>query len=121
MVFFLLISGTLARKLGFQYLFLDPEYMGNVNFWSFFFVGLGFGSFFMSWNLAIYLLSAHYFPFRTAYGDSTYWVLAAVMCLVGVASLFTGAPSGSQVPWVIALGEIIFGVWLTLQGLRSAD
>ena len=63
MVFFLLISGTLARKLGFQYLFLDPEYMGNVNFWSFFFVGLGFGSFFMSWNLAIYLLSAHYFPF----------------------------------------------------------
>lgn len=62
-VFFLLVSGALASKLGFQYLFLDPEYLGAVNFWSFFFVGIGFGSFFMSWNLAIYLLSAHYFPF----------------------------------------------------------
>lgn len=62
-VFFLLVSGALASKLGFQYLFLDPEYLGAVNFWSFFFVGIGFGSFFMSWNLALYLLSAHYFPF----------------------------------------------------------
>lgn len=62
-VFFLLISGALARKLGFQYLFLDAEYLGRVNFWSFYFVGVGFGSFFMSWNLTSYLLSAHYFPF----------------------------------------------------------
>jgi hypothetical protein len=62
-VFVLLITGALARRLGFQYLFLDAEYLGQVNFYSFFFVGLGFGSFFMSWNLATYLLSAHYFPF----------------------------------------------------------
>jgi len=63
LVFVLLITGTLARRLGFQYLFLDAEYLGQVNFYSFFFVGVGFGSFFMSWNLATYLLSAHYFPF----------------------------------------------------------
>jgi hypothetical protein len=62
-VFVLLITGALARRLGFQYLFLDAEYLGEVNFYSFFFVGMGFGSFFMSWNLATYLLSAHYFPF----------------------------------------------------------
>ncbi len=62
-VFVLLITGTLARRLGFQYLFLDAEYLGDVNFYSFFFVGIGFGSFFMSWNLTTYLLSAHYFPF----------------------------------------------------------
>ncbi len=67
-VFFLLITGALASKLGFQYLFLDAEYLGQVNFWSFFFVGVGFGSFFMSWNLAIYLLSAHYFPFLASLG-----------------------------------------------------
>lgn len=67
-VFFLLVTGALARKLGFQYLFLDAEYLGQVNFWSFFFVGVGFGSFFMSWNLAIYLLSAHYFPFLASLG-----------------------------------------------------
>ncbi|MBX2870521.1 MAG: patatin-like phospholipase family protein [Saprospiraceae bacterium] len=59
----LLITGQMGRKLGLQYLFLDPEYLGEVNFWSFFFVGLAYGGFFMSWNLTTYLLSAHFFPF----------------------------------------------------------
>ena len=62
-VFALLMSGSLAGKFGFQYLMLDPEYLGNVNFWSFYIQGIAFGSFFMSWNLTLYLLSAHYFPF----------------------------------------------------------
>ncbi|MCB0613284.1 MAG: patatin-like phospholipase family protein [Phaeodactylibacter sp.] len=62
-LFAILLSGFLGRKYGFQYLFLDPEYLGQVNFWSFFFVGMAFGSFFMSWNLTIYLLTSHYFPF----------------------------------------------------------
>ena len=62
-LFALLLSGSLGRKYGLQYLFLDPEYLGQVNFWSFFFVGLAFGGFFMSWNLTIYLLTSHYFPF----------------------------------------------------------
>lgn len=64
----LLLSGQIGQKLGIQYLFLAPEYMGNVNFWSFFFVGLGFGGFFMSWNLTIYLLSSQYFPFLASLG-----------------------------------------------------
>lgn len=63
MLFALLLSGSLGRKFGVQYLFLDPEYLGQINFWSFFFVGLAFGSFFMSWNLTIYLLTSHHFPF----------------------------------------------------------
>ncbi len=62
-LFALLLSGSLGRKYGFQYLFLDPEYLGQVNFWSFYFVGLAFGSFFMSWHLTLYLLTSHYFPF----------------------------------------------------------
>ena len=63
LIFVLLISGNLGSKLGFQFLFLDPEYLGDVNFWSFFFLGLGFGGFLMTWNLTTYLLSAHFFPF----------------------------------------------------------
>jgi hypothetical protein len=59
----LFFSGALGRKLGLQYLFLDPEYLGQVNFVSFYFLGLAMGSFFMSWNLTTYLLSAHHFPF----------------------------------------------------------
>ncbi len=58
-----LITGVIGRKLGFPYLFLDPEYLNNVNFWSFFLIGLTFGGFLMTWNLTTYLLTAHYFPF----------------------------------------------------------
>ncbi len=62
-VLVLFVSGQLGYNLGFQYLFLDPEYLGVVNFWSFLFVGLAFGGFFMTWNLTTYLLTAHHFPF----------------------------------------------------------
>jgi hypothetical protein len=63
LIIVLLISGSLGFKLGLRYLFLDPEYLGMVNFWSFFFVGFAYGGFMMTWNLTTYLLLAHYFPF----------------------------------------------------------
>jgi len=59
----LLIAGKIGSKLGVPYLFLDPEYQGSINFWSFFLVGLAYGGFVMSWNLTTYLLNAHHFPF----------------------------------------------------------
>lgn len=62
-ILILFISGNLGAKLGFQYLFLDPEYLGNVDFWSFFFLGIGLGGLIMSWNLTTYLLTAQFFPF----------------------------------------------------------
>jgi len=59
----LVMSGTLGKSLGAQYLFLDPEYLGRVNFWSFFLLGTAFGGFIMTWNLTTYLTNAHHFPF----------------------------------------------------------
>lgn len=59
----LLISGKKGAYLGFQYLFLDPEYLGEVGFFSFFLMGLFFGYLVMSWNLTTYLLYARYFGF----------------------------------------------------------
>lgn len=59
----LIITGSIGKKYGVIYLFLSPEYMGKVGFWSFFLVGLSFGGLVMSWNLTIYLVSAHRFPF----------------------------------------------------------
>lgn len=57
------ITGTVGQIFGIQYLFLTPEYLGDVNFLSHFVLGLAFGGFFMTWNLTTYLLDAHYFPF----------------------------------------------------------
>ena len=62
-------------------------------------------------------VGSHYFGFRTAYGDATYWVLAALMCGVGVAAIFTAAFPSGAVPWVIAAVELGFGVGFTRAGL----
>ncbi|MFQ5445342.1 MAG: patatin-like phospholipase family protein [Saprospiraceae bacterium] len=59
----LFLTGNLGEKFGIRYLFLSPEYLGHVGFWSFFFVGFGFGALVMSWNLSVYLLSAYRFSF----------------------------------------------------------
>ena len=59
----LMMSGLLGPNLGLQYLFLDPEYLGRTDFWSFFIVGLAYGFFTMSWNLGTYLLIGGYFNF----------------------------------------------------------
>ena len=59
----LLVTGAIAQVFGIKYLFLTPEYLGEVNFLSHFIIGLAFGGFFMTWNLTTYLLDAHYFPF----------------------------------------------------------
>ena len=59
----LLISGQVGNIFGIKYLFLSPEYLGEINFTSFFILGFWFGAFLMSWNLTTYLLDAHRFPF----------------------------------------------------------
>ncbi len=62
------ITGNFGGKFGLKYLFLSPEYMGKVGFWSFFYVGIGFGAMVMSWNLTTYLLSAYRFSFLASLG-----------------------------------------------------
>ena len=59
----LLMTGTVGRLFGIRFLFLAPEYLEQVNFISFFFLGVAFGGFFITWNLTTYLLDAHHFPF----------------------------------------------------------
>lgn len=60
---FIILSGGLGASMGIHYLFLDPEYMGKVTFWSFFIIGLAYGSFFIAWNTSIYILNSYRFPF----------------------------------------------------------
>jgi hypothetical protein len=58
-----LSTGQVGQVFGIKYLFLTPEYLGQVDFWSFFILGLAFGGFFITWNLTTYLLDAQLFPF----------------------------------------------------------
>jgi hypothetical protein len=64
---FLLLDFTITQhfavKYGIPYLFLDPEYQGNVGFLSFFMVGFLFGLFVLIWNFTSYILHSKRFGF----------------------------------------------------------
>jgi hypothetical protein len=56
-------SGGLGKVYGIHYLFLDPEYQGNVTFWSFFLVGMAFGNLVIAFHITSYILDGHRFRF----------------------------------------------------------
>jgi hypothetical protein len=63
LVILLWITGGLGRSYGMMFLFLDPEYLGEVSFWSFLILGFSFGGFLMIWHLTTYMLHSFRFPF----------------------------------------------------------
>lgn len=54
---------SLAAKYGVPYLFLSPEYLGEVSFLSYLIVGFSFGGFLMAFNISSYIMNGHRFPF----------------------------------------------------------
>lgn len=68
-LWFIMVSaflGNIGHVYGIHYLFLDPEYLGYVNFWSFFIVGITFGQFTMAFHIASYILDGHRYTFLGA-------------------------------------------------------
>ncbi len=63
----MIVTGNLMAKLGFHYLFLDPEYFGKVNFISFFLIGIALGGFIFVWNITSYILNSFRFPFLATF------------------------------------------------------
>lgn len=59
----LLVTSVWGQHYGVNYLFLDPEYLGEVDFLSFGIIGAALGAFTMTWNITAYILHAHRFPF----------------------------------------------------------
>ncbi len=60
---FAIISSKFAKSYGVPFLFLDPEYLSKVDFWSLFIVGFSFGIFTMSYHITIYILESYRFQF----------------------------------------------------------
>jgi len=63
--------------------------------------------------LAAMAVGTHYFGFRTAYGDWTYWILGGTLVAIGCSSIFFGAPSAYITPFLVSVTEVVFGIWLT--------
>ncbi|MBI3511337.1 MAG: hypothetical protein HY064_11790 [Bacteroidetes bacterium] len=57
------LTGGLASRYGISLLFVDPEYIGKVNFFSYFVVGFSCGGFIMAYQISCYIYNAFRFPF----------------------------------------------------------
>jgi hypothetical protein len=63
LILFGIITGALAEKYGVPYLFLLPEYLGEVGFASYLILGFSCGGFIMAFNISSYIMNGFRFPF----------------------------------------------------------
>ncbi len=62
-ILFAMITGNFGKYLGIPYLFLDPEYLNQVSFTSFFIIGLMVSGFTAAFNITCYIADGHRFSF----------------------------------------------------------
>lgn len=62
-VLFGFVTQWVGLKYGIPYLFLFPEYLGEVNIWSHIILGFSVGGFIMAFNMYSYVMHGHLFPF----------------------------------------------------------
>lgn len=60
---FLIVSDNLGFAFGIPILFFSPEYLGEISFWSFLFLGFAIGGFTMGYNTYSYIRLAPHFSF----------------------------------------------------------
>ena len=62
-ILFAMITGMVGKYLGIPYLFLDPEYLNQINFTSFFIIGVATAGFTMAFHITCYITDGHRFSF----------------------------------------------------------
>src|SRR6188474_1604275 len=62
-ILFAMITGNFGKYLGIPYLFLDPEYLNEVNFVSFFILGITTAGFTTAFQITSYINDGHRFSF----------------------------------------------------------
>lgn len=65
LVLFLIVADSLGSAFGLTYLFLSPDYLGEVSSLSFLIFGFALGGFIMGFNTFSYLKIGAYYPFLT--------------------------------------------------------
>ena len=63
LILFLTIFKNFGLKYGIPYLFLAPEYLGELSFASYFIVGFALGGFVVAYNISSYIMNGFRFPF----------------------------------------------------------
>ena len=70
--------------------------------------------------IAAVAVGTHYFVLKTAYGDRTYWLLAALITALGLAEIFDVTQLGGEMILAVGVIEVAFGVLLTMRSLKEA-
>ncbi|HRP61519.1 MAG TPA: hypothetical protein PK833_14700, partial [Vicingus sp.] len=65
-VLFGIVNQSLFVKYGIPNLFLAPEYLNEINFWSYAILGFSIGGFVMAFNITGYVINSSKFPFIAA-------------------------------------------------------
>jgi len=63
--------------------------------------------------IAAIAVGSHFFAFRSAYGDASFWLLGALLTALGASELFGMTNLDQSLLFLFAAIEIAFGVWLT--------
>ncbi|MEN8121401.1 MAG: hypothetical protein ABFS35_13700 [Bacteroidota bacterium] len=63
LLLFLIITNNFGKNYGLPLLFLVPEYIGTVGFWSYFILGFTFGGYIMAFQISSYIVNGYLFPF----------------------------------------------------------
>jgi hypothetical protein len=69
--------------------------------------------------LAALAVGTHYFAFATCYGDRRFWILAAIVAIIGFADIYAAALHGLSAP-LVAMVELGFGLLLTRSALKQS-
>lgn len=90
-VLFSTIDGDFAKVFGAVSLFLAPEYLGSVSFYSTFILGMAYGIFIMAWNITTFILHSKRFMFlaTTNHPFEKYCLNNAVLPLIFILFVFT--------------------------------
>ena len=69
--------------------------------------------------IAALAVGTHYFAFKTAYGDRTYWLLAAIITAFGLAEIFGMTRLGGGMILAVGAVEVAFGILLTARAISA--
>ena len=86
-----IIVGKFGTRIGMPAVFLDPEYLGHVDYLSFAVVGIGFGAMFVTWNVVMYILHSYRYPFMASlrFPLGMFFINNSIIPLAFIISYFT--------------------------------
>ncbi len=117
------IAGGIGKIYGIHFLYLDPEYMGKVGFWSFFIVGLAFGNFTMAYHITCYILDGHRFTFigilerpfaKFSINNSLLPLISLIVYVILVIRFQLSNEFSNTLDLMVNLIGLLLGVWVMI-------